>query len=121
MPHNGDMHATGVDGIDTRGSTLTLQLTNETRLAVNRVLLATGFDGHRPGGALVDGLVESAALPCANCGYPVVDEGLRWHPRVYVSGPLAELELGPTSRNIAGARRAAGRLVEAALSMQETG
>ena len=39
---------------------------------------------------------------------------LRWHPRVYVSGPLAELELGPSARNISGARRAAERLVAAA-------
>ncbi|MCH2107642.1 MAG: hypothetical protein MK291_13495, partial [Planctomycetes bacterium] len=38
----------------------------------------------------------------------------RWHPRVFVSGALAELELGPTARNIAGARRSADRIVWAA-------
>ena len=113
-------HETDVDKLDANGPVLALQLGDESELAVDRVLLATGFDGHRPGGALVDGLIESASLPCAKCGYPVVDEDLRWHPRVYVSGPLAELELGPTSRNIAGARRAADRLVEAAQSMQNT-
>ena len=45
---------------------------------------------------------------------PIVDSALRWHPRIHVSGPLAELELGPASRNIAGARLAGTRLVEAA-------
>ena len=65
-----------------------------------------------------DQLVESASLPCASCGYPVVDKALRWHPRVYVSGPLAELELGPSSRNISGARRAAERLVAAAREVE---
>jgi hypothetical protein len=43
----------------------------------------------------------------------IVDPNLRWHPRVFVSGPLAELELGPVSRNIAGARRAGDRIVNA--------
>ena len=90
-----------------------LRLANGDLLRADRVLLATGFDARRPGGAMVDELIESAALPCARCGYPVVDKGLRWHPRVRVSGPLAELELGPISRNIAGARQAADRLVQA--------
>ncbi len=92
-----------------------MRLNGGTVLEVNRVLLATGFAGHRPGGKFIDQLVASASLPCAKCGYPVVDKALRWHPRVYVSGPLAELELGPSSRNISGARRAADRLVAAAL------
>ena len=82
-------------------------------LIVDRILLATGFASRRPGGSLVDDLVASATLPCASCGYPIVDSSLRWHPRVYVSGPLAELELGPVSRNIAGARRAGERIVDA--------
>ena len=63
---------------------------------------------------MVDDLITSASLPCASCGYPIVDESLRWHPGVYVSGPLAELELGPVSRNIAGARRAGDRIAAAA-------
>lgn len=82
---------------------------------VDGVLLATGFEGARPGGALVDALVQSHALPCSDCGYPVVDPQLRWHPRVYVTGPLAELELGPVARNIVGARRAAERIVPTAI------
>ncbi len=87
---------------------------------VERVLLATGFASHRPGGAMVDQLVTSAALPCAGCGYPIVDSALRWHPRIYVSGPLAELELGPASRNIAGARQAGNRLVASLRSQRPT-
>ena len=67
----------------------------------------------------MDQLVESAELPCASCGYPIVDRGLRWHPRIYVSGPLAELELGPAARNIAGARRAGDRLVEVAIAQRQ--
>ena len=65
---------------------------------------------------MVDELIASASLSVANCGYPIVDQSLRWHPRIYVSGPLAELELGPVARNIAGARRAGERLVAAVQS-----
>ncbi|MGB1278266.1 MAG: hypothetical protein ACPG77_21145, partial [Nannocystaceae bacterium] len=82
-------------------------------IEVDRVLLATGFSSARPGGSMVDDLIASASLPCARCGYPIVDTALRWHPRIHVTGPLAELELGPASRNIAGARRAGDRLVDA--------
>ena len=104
-------HQGQIDAFDGQAEEIALRLSTGDTLSVNRVLLATGFRAHRPGGDLVDQLVESASLPCANCGYPIVDRSLRWHPRVYVSGPLAELELGPSSRNIAGARRAAERLV----------
>jgi hypothetical protein len=109
-------HKEDVRSLEANDTEIALQFVNGAVLKVHRVLMATGFTAHRPGGALVDGLVESASLPCASCGYPIVDKGLRWHPRVYVSGPLAELELGPTARNISGARRAAERLVAAACS-----
>ena len=114
-------HQGQIDGLDVHDSALTVQLANGQALDVDRMLMATGFTGGRPGGALIDQLVESASLPCASCGYPIVDKELCWHPRVYVSGPLAELELGPSSRNIAGARRAAERLVAAVRSTRSSG
>jgi hypothetical protein len=79
-------------------------------LVVDRVLLATGLVQHRPGGALIDQLIDEHTLPCAACGFPVLSHTLRWHERLYVCGPLAELELGPVARNLVGARRAAERL-----------
>jgi cation diffusion facilitator CzcD-associated flavoprotein CzcO len=85
----------------------------DARLRVEAVLLATGFEARRPGGELVDQLVATH-LPCSTCGYPLVDPHLRWHPRVFVTGPLAELQIGPASRNIVGARRAAERIVPVA-------
>lgn len=78
------------------------------------VLLATGFDPQRPGGVLVDSVIERLGLECAACGYPVVDENLRWDRGLFVTGPLAELELGPAARNIHGARLAGKRLVAVA-------
>lgn len=109
-------HEGTVESFDATGDRLALRLGSGATLMADRVLLGTGFDARRPGGAMVDDLVRSASLPCAACGYPIVDGALRWHPRVHVSGPLAELELGPVARNIAGAMRAGERLVEAVRS-----
>ncbi|MEM7415134.1 MAG: FAD/NAD(P)-binding protein [Gemmatimonadota bacterium] len=104
-------HEGSVESLRTSGKGVLLRLSDRSRLYADRLLLATGFAPARPGGSLVDSLVESASLPCARCGYPIVDSRLHWHPRVRVSGALAELELGPVARNIAGARRAGDRLV----------
>ena len=65
---------------------------------------------------MVDKLIAENDLPVADCGYPIVDKELQWHPGLYTTGPLAELELGPVSRNITGGRRAAERLVEVAMA-----
>lgn len=83
-------------------------------IEVDRVVLATGFEGHRPGGALLaDEAIDRFGLPCAECGYPLVSPRLEWGEGLFVTGPLAELELGPTARNIAGARTAGERILTA--------
>ena len=97
--------------VDDQGVHVTLATSDV--ITVDRLMLATGFAGGRPGGAMLDDLIASASLPCAECGFPIVDSTLQWHPRVFVSGALAELELGPVSRNIAGARWAGDRIVNA--------
>ncbi len=77
-------------------------------------VLCTGFSPGRPGGGLVDGLQAALDLPVSDCGHPVVDASLQWAPGLFVMGPLAELEVGPTARNISGARTCAERIRRAA-------
>jgi len=48
------------------------------------------------------------------CGYPLVGDDLQWGANLFVTGPLAELRVGPCARNIVGARNA-GRLLLAGL------
>ncbi|MEE2755421.1 MAG: FAD/NAD(P)-binding protein [Myxococcota bacterium] len=115
-----EVHECGIDSVISHERGVSMHLMDGVVIEAQRALLATGFSAQRPGGALIDDLVLSESLPCAHCGYPIVDDGLRWHPRIYVAGPLAELELGPVSRNIAGARRAADRIVKAALAKSST-
>jgi len=104
-------HLGEVRGLRRADEKLCVSLFSGPDLVADQVLLATGFQTKRPGGRLIDKLVEEASLPCADCGYPLVDKHLRWHPRIFTTGPLAELELGPSARNIAGARRAADRIL----------
>jgi lysine/ornithine N-monooxygenase len=79
-------------------------------LAADQAVLATGFETRRPGGDFVDRLIRDFRLACNPCGYPIVSPDLRWADRIYATGPLAELQLGPCARNIVGARNA-GRLL----------
>jgi hypothetical protein len=93
-----------------KNDTITLQMEDGARLRAQRIVLATGFRQERPGGEFVDRLVEDFQLPCNPCGYPIVGEDLQWGENIYVTGPLAELQIGPCARNIVGARNA-GRML----------
>ncbi len=89
----------------------TIHLSNGKKVECDRVILATGFEKSRPGGAWLDYTALNLNLPVHQGGYPLVDPLLRWgHPRIFVTGALAELELGPAARNIIGAKLAAERI-----------
>ncbi|MFP3511214.1 NAD(P)-binding domain-containing protein [Peribacillus sp. SIMBA_075] len=75
------------------------------------ILLATGFKSSMPGKDWLTPVIQSHDLRLAECGYPIVSQSLQWGPGLYVTGALAELEMGPISRNISGARQAAERIV----------
>ncbi|MGH1343571.1 MAG: FAD/NAD(P)-binding protein [Nannocystales bacterium] len=81
-------------------------------LEVDAVALATGFEG-LPGAGLLRSL-DPERFPRAGCGTPIVDAQLQWADGLYLSGALAELQLGPVALNIAGGLRAAERLVPVA-------
>jgi len=47
-------------------------------------------------------------------GFPILDEHLRWNScELFIMGGLAALRVGPTARNISGARMASDRIVPA--------
>lgn len=99
-----------VEGASTTAHGSRLHLGSGDRLAANQVVLATGFDAQRPGGAWLDAVIDQYGLPTAADGYPIVDRGLCWAGGLQVSGPLAELEVGPVARNFAGVKLAAERI-----------
>ncbi len=100
-----------------------LALGDGSELQVTELIFATGLGKQPPGHKLIHPLAEEARLPLSPCGYPLVDKTLEWKnsdshqqqggSKIFVSGGLAELELGPSARNIAGARMAAERIAQA--------
>ncbi|KHF40767.1 FAD/NAD(P)-binding protein [Halalkalibacter okhensis] len=85
----------------------------QTSIHTNQVLLATGFHSTPPGMEWLNHTIKTEQLLCANCGYPIVcEDSLQWSNNLYVIGALAELVIGPVSRNISGARRGAERIVQ---------
>lgn len=85
------------------------------RYRADLVVLATGFAPGPPGGRLRAGLASGAAtgapLPVDEEGFPIPSASLEWAPGLYVTGALAEQELGPAAGNIVGAHNAAKRII----------
>lgn len=103
-----------VDSIVVDADLLTYLLKNDTEKSTTAsLILATGFQTKRPGQAWLERLIEAHHLQCAKCGFPILNKSLEWCPHLFVTGPLAELEIGPVSRNIAGARKAAEKIAAA--------
>jgi cation diffusion facilitator CzcD-associated flavoprotein CzcO len=102
----------GAESLSEDKSTLCLTLSNGEILPADQIILATGYIQTRPGGAMIDRLIGEYELATAACGYPIVSQSLEWTQGLHVSGPLAELEVGPAARNIIGARMAGQRLIE---------
>lgn len=87
-----------------------LQLKQQVSVQAGTVLLATGAKNILPGREWLSEAIQDYQLPCAPCGFPITSPSLEWKEGLYVAGALAELEIGPVARNIAGARKAAERI-----------
>lgn len=94
---------------------ISLELSDGTNSQFNEydlIICATGFDSCCPNKELIEKLSQSFGLPLANCGYPLLSKDLSWgDENIFAIGSLAELRMGPTSRNIIGARQAADLLL----------
>lgn len=89
-----------------------LYLENQPSILAKTVILATGFQTSLPEKEWLEPLIQEQNLKCAQCGYPIVSHCLQWEENLYVTGTLAELEVGPIARNISGARQAAQLIVK---------
>lgn len=105
-----DFQHSCIRGASTNGRRIRLKTDTDTQWA-DAVVLATGFLHKRPGGPFIDQVIKNLGLKCGSCGYPIVGQDLRWSENIFVTGPLAELQLGPCARNIVGARNAGRHLL----------
>lgn len=100
--------------VETQGKKALYSSEGELLSTASTILLATGFSNKIPGHSWLEDTINKEQLTCSGCGFPIVSpEHLEWDHRLHTMGALAELEMGPTARNIAGARRAAARIVQA--------
>ncbi|KGP91794.1 hypothetical protein N780_15570 [Pontibacillus chungwhensis BH030062] len=101
-----------VSCVNRRERSLLLQMKGGSEVKVSSIVLATGVDKGIPGEEWLSKTIRKHELYCAPCGFPVVDDTLKWDEGLYVTGALAELRVGPASRNIAGARKASERIMQ---------
>ncbi|MEW8966510.1 hypothetical protein [Exiguobacterium alkaliphilum] len=59
------------------------------------------------------------SLPLTPCGTPVLDDTLAWTDGLYMTGPYADLVLGPFARAIYGGQEAARRIVPQLLKAKQ--
>lgn len=80
---------------------------------IDRIWLATGSQLDATANPLLQQVLNTHPLEIVN-GLPVVDEYLCWQGcELFVMGGLAVLRVGPTARNLSGARATSDRIVPA--------
>lgn len=72
---------------------------------VSRIILATGYRFNLRRFSFLNELVTQNKIPLI-CGLPKLDKDLQFHPieNLFGTGTVAQLQIGPASGNIAGAR-----------------
>ena len=95
------------------GSNWQIICTDGIELSCDRIWLATGTRFDVQAEPLLNQIIQQYPNPLVN-GFPILDEHLRWAGcELFIMGGLAALRVGPTSRNISGARMASDRIVPA--------
>jgi hypothetical protein len=87
--------------------------TDGIELSCDRLWLATGSRFDAQAEPLLNKIMQQYPQPLVH-GFPILDEHLRWNScELFIMGGLAALRVGPTARNISGARMASDRIVPA--------
>jgi hypothetical protein len=83
------------------------------QLCCDRLWLSTGSTLGVEQHSLLKTVADQQPIPIIN-GLPLLTKHLRWGDReLYVMGGLAALQIGPTARNLSGARMASDKIVDA--------
>lgn len=94
-------------------------ITESESYEYDHILLATGFKNNIMQMPVIQSFVENTQAPLTETKHPVLNESLEWLPGVFVSGALADIELGPFARSFAGGREAASRISKAFINQEE--
>ncbi len=88
-----------------------LRKTPPHRAEYDATVLCTGFSSRPPMEETIRAIAGRWDVPVTDDTYPILRRDLSWTPGLYVTGALAELELGPPARNLIGAHLAGRRIV----------
>ena len=87
--------------------TYIIQLSDNTQKEYDDITFATGFTKNEvPHKTLLQNITTQYACKTDENMWPIPQKNLMWYPGLYLMGGLAELEIGPTARNIIGAHLA---------------
>ena len=100
----------------TWNSEWTVQCDNSDVLQCDRIWVATGSQLDIEQSSLFSNVLKQCPIEVVD-GLPVLTENLRWKDReLYLMGGFAGLQVGPTARNLSGARMASERIVSALIA-----
>jgi FAD-NAD(P)-binding len=95
------------------GENWRVECSDGTQHECNRIWLSTGTTFDATSEALLQEVLAAYPIELVN-GLPVLDEYLRWWGcELFLMGGLAALQVGPTARNLSGARMASEKIVPA--------
>ncbi len=95
------------------GKNWLVQCSNRSEYECDRIWLSTGSKFDVTTEPLLKEILEAYPIPIVN-GLPVLDTYLRWSGcELFIMGGLAALQVGPTARNLSGARMASEKIVPA--------
>jgi cation diffusion facilitator CzcD-associated flavoprotein CzcO len=102
-----------VVGVRWEDNRWTVDCNNEDKLRADRIWLSTGTKPDIQTEPLFQTMLATQPVEIVK-GLPVLDKNLRWPGcELFVTGAFAALQIGPTARNLSGARMACDRIVPA--------
>jgi FAD-NAD(P)-binding len=102
-----------VIGAEWLGKNWVVKCSDGSQHKCDRIWLSTGTRFDVTAVPLLQEILQAYPLPIVN-GLPVLDNYLRWKGcELFIMGGLAALQVGPTARNLSGARMACEKIVPA--------
>ena len=114
--HNGKLRIqenTQVVGAQWIDNQWLVKFTDGKQERFNRIWLSTGTRFDVNSEPLLKEVLQAYPIPAIN-GLPILDDNLQWRGcSLFIMGGLAALQIGPTARNLSGARMASEKMLKA--------
>ncbi|MEL6458499.1 MAG: FAD/NAD(P)-binding protein [Cyanobacteria bacterium J06621_15] len=120
--HNGKLRIqenTQVTEAEWMDNQWSVKFTDGTQGRFHRIWLSTGTRFDVNSEPLLKEVLQAYPIPVIN-GLPVLDDNLQWRGcSLFIMGGLAALKIGPTARNLSGARMASDKMLKAIIKSNQ--